>query len=89
MNQLSLSEELTELLEEAKKLLNLKSEFSRLPNGPVKDTALALIEYWFNKYPSTLGRLIPTVEQLPGGATVKYCVPPPPPLGKPTGGNPA
>jgi hypothetical protein len=47
-----LSERLKTLSEEAKALLNLKSEFGRLPNSKVKDFALDTIDEWFNTLPS-------------------------------------
>jgi hypothetical protein len=47
-----LSDRLKTLSEEAKALLNLKSEFGRLPNSKVKDFALDTIENWFDTLPS-------------------------------------
>jgi hypothetical protein len=43
-----LSVALTDLLAEAHALVNLKSEFGRLPNSTVKTAALKRIEEWFN-----------------------------------------
>jgi hypothetical protein len=45
----SLSTILTERLNEAKILLNLKAEFGRLPNGILKDNSLKRIHDWFNE----------------------------------------
>lgn len=43
-----LSIALTDLLAEARALVNLRSEFGRLPNSAVKTAALERIEMWFN-----------------------------------------
>ena len=43
-----LSIALTDLLAEARALVNLKGEFGRLPNSTVKTAALKRIEDWFN-----------------------------------------
>lgn len=43
-----LSIELTDLLAEAQALVDLKAEFGRLPNSPMKMAALKAIEEWFN-----------------------------------------
>ena len=43
-----LSIALTDLLAEARALINLRSEFGRLPNSAVKTAALESIEEWFN-----------------------------------------
>lgn len=43
-----LSIALTDLLAEAQALVNLRSEFGRLPNSTVKTAALKSIDEWFN-----------------------------------------
>lgn len=42
-----LSEELKELLTEARALMDLKSEFGRIPNSTLKDVVLRRIDDWF------------------------------------------
>lgn len=44
-----LSVELTQILDESTRLLRLKTEFGRMPSGPVRSFALSSIEQWFQK----------------------------------------